>query len=81
MSASAPARCTSPPKCARSSGCRASRRSPIPRAVHDYLAYRYVPAPRTLISGVRKLMPGTYALWQFGRLREVRYWFPPDRVC
>ena len=45
-----------------------------PRAVHDYLAYRYVPAPRTLISGVRKLMPGTYALWQFGRLREVRYW-------
>jgi asparagine synthase (glutamine-hydrolysing) len=54
---------------------------PDPRAVHDYLAYRYVPAPRTLISGVRKLMPGTYALWQFGRLREVRYWFPPDRVA
>ena len=52
---------------------------PDPRAVHDYLAYRYVPAPRTLISGVRKLMPGTYALWQFGRLREVRYWTPPDR--
>ena len=52
---------------------------PDPGAVHDYLAYRYVPAPRTLISGVRKLMPGTYALWQFGRLREVRYWFPPDR--
>jgi asparagine synthase (glutamine-hydrolysing) len=54
---------------------------PDPGAVHDYLAYRYVPAPRTLISGVRKLMPGTYALWQFGRLREVRYWFPPDRVA
>lgn len=52
---------------------------PDPAAVHDYLAYRYVPAPRTLISGVRKLMPGTYALWQFGRLREVRYWSPPDR--
>jgi asparagine synthase (glutamine-hydrolysing) len=51
-----------------------------PGAVHDYLAYRYVPAPRTLISGVRKLMPGSYALWQFGRLREVRYWTPPDRV-
>jgi asparagine synthase (glutamine-hydrolysing) len=54
---------------------------PDPAAVHDYLAYRYVPAPRTLISGVRKLMPGTYALWQFGRLREVRYWFPPDRAA
>ena len=51
-----------------------------PGAVHDYLAYRYVPAPRTLISGVRKLMPGSYALWQFGRLREVRYWSSPDRV-
>jgi asparagine synthase (glutamine-hydrolysing) len=52
---------------------------PDPRAVHDYLAYRYVPAPRTLISDVRKLMPGTCALWQFGRLREIRYWTPPDR--
>ena len=52
---------------------------PDPGAVHDYLAYRYVPAPRTLISGVRKLMPGTYSLWQFGRSREVRYWAPPDR--
>ena len=51
-----------------------------PNAVHDYLAYRYVPSPRTLISGVRKLMPGTYALWQFGRLREVRYWSAPDRA-
>ena len=49
-------------------------------AVRDYLAYRYVPGPRTLLSGVRKLVPGTYALWQFGRLREVRYWTPPDRA-
>jgi asparagine synthase (glutamine-hydrolysing) len=52
---------------------------PDPGAAHDYLAYRYVPAPRTLISGIRKLMPGTCALWQFGRLREIRYWTPPDR--
>jgi asparagine synthase (glutamine-hydrolysing) len=52
---------------------------PDPGAVHDYLAYRYVPAPRTLIGGVRKLMPGTCVLWQFGRLREIRYWTPPDR--
>src|SRR5205823_4814867 len=34
--------------------------------------------PRTLIAGVRKLSPGTYALWQFGALRETRYWSPPD---
>jgi asparagine synthase (glutamine-hydrolysing) len=49
-----------------------------PAAVRDYLAYRYVPGPRTLVSGIRKLAPGSYALWQFGRLREVRYWSPPD---
>jgi asparagine synthase (glutamine-hydrolysing) len=52
---------------------------PDPGAAHDYLAYRYVPAPRTLINGIRKLMPGTCALWQFGRLREIRYWSAPDR--
>src|SRR5687768_3834609 len=48
-------------------------------AVRDYLAYRYVPAPRTLFAGIRKLMPATCATWQFGRRREVRYWSPPDR--
>jgi asparagine synthase (glutamine-hydrolysing) len=48
-------------------------------AVRDYLAYRYVPAPRTLFAGIRKLMPASYAYWQFGRRREVRYWSPPDR--
>ena len=47
-------------------------------AVGDYLAQRYVRGPRTLIAGVRKLAPGSYALWQFGALRETRYWSPPD---
>ncbi|HEV3011188.1 MAG TPA: asparagine synthase (glutamine-hydrolyzing) [Burkholderiales bacterium] len=60
----------------RSPGIKAQ---PDPGAVRDYLAYRYVPGPRTLLSGIRKLAPGSYALWQFGRLREVRYWAPPDR--
>ena len=49
------------------------------QAVRDYLAYRYVPGPRTHFSGIRKLAPATYALWQHGRRREVRYWTPPDR--
>jgi asparagine synthase (glutamine-hydrolysing) len=49
------------------------------QAVRDYLAYRYVPGPRTLFAGIRKLQPATYAVWQFGRRREVRYWFAPDR--
>jgi asparagine synthase (glutamine-hydrolysing) len=47
-------------------------------AVGDYLALRYVRGPRTLVAGVRKLAPGSYALWQFGNLRELRYWNPPD---
>jgi len=52
---------------------------PDPNAMRDYLAYRYVPGPRTLLAGIRKLAPGSYSLWQFGRLREVRYWFSPDK--
>jgi asparagine synthase (glutamine-hydrolysing) len=48
-------------------------------AVWDYLAYRYVPGPRTLFRGIRKLSPGTCATWEAGRLTERRYWVAPDR--
>ena len=48
-------------------------------AVWDYLAYRYVPGPKTLFTGIRKLMPGTTATWKHGRLTEERYWSAPDR--
>jgi len=47
-------------------------------AVWDYLAYRYVPGPATLLKGVRKLPPGCCARWERGRLREWRYYTPPD---
>jgi len=50
-----------------------------PKALWDCLAHRYVPGPRTLFAGIRKLAPGSYGLWQFGKLREVRYWTAPDR--
>ena len=49
-------------------------------AVWDCLSYRYVPGPRTLFRGIRKLPPGSIAVWQLGRLRESRYWQPPDRL-
>ncbi len=49
------------------------------RSVWDYLAYRYVPGPRTLFQDIRKLQPGTCAIWQGGRLTERRYWSAPDR--
>ena len=48
-------------------------------AVWDYLAYRYVPGPATLFAGIRKLPPGTIAVWEKGQLREHRYYTPPDR--
>ena len=48
-------------------------------AVWDYLAYRYVPGPRTLLEGIRKLPPGHCATVENGRLTERRYWVAPDR--
>jgi asparagine synthase (glutamine-hydrolysing) len=49
------------------------------QAMRDYLERRYVGGERTLFAGIRRLAPATFALWEFGRLRETRYWFPPDR--
>ena len=49
------------------------------QAVRDCLRYGYVPGTRTLYEGIRRLAPGSYLLWQFGRSRESRYWTPPDR--
>ncbi|HUP28834.1 MAG TPA: asparagine synthase (glutamine-hydrolyzing), partial [Usitatibacter sp.] len=48
-------------------------------AVWDYLSYRYVPGPRTLFRGIRKLPPGSCATWENGKLTERRYWVAPDR--
>lgn len=50
-------------------------------AVRDYLSYRYVPAPKTLFAGIRKLMPGTCAVWQGGQFSERRYWQAPDGLA
>lgn len=47
-------------------------------ALYECIAQRYVPGPRTLFAGVRKLQPGTYGLWQHGKLHEARYWSVPD---
>jgi asparagine synthase (glutamine-hydrolysing) len=48
-------------------------------ALWEYYAYRYVPAPATLFAGIRKLMPGCFAVWEAGTLKETRYYRPPDR--
>jgi len=45
-----------------------------PQAVNEYLTYEYVPAPRTIFAGARKLPGAHRLLWQDGRVRIERYW-------
>ncbi len=50
-----------------------------PLAAELYLAYGYVPGPRTLFDGVRKLAPATTLVWEGGELKgESVYWTPWD---
>ena len=50
-------------------------------ALWDYHTFRYVPGPQTLFQGIRKLNPGSYAVWENGILRETRYFTPPDSLA
>jgi asparagine synthase (glutamine-hydrolysing) len=47
-----------------------------PVALDQYLTFGYVPQPRTILEGVRKLPPAHFAEWRDGRLRIERYWSP-----
>ncbi|HEY1601160.1 MAG TPA: asparagine synthase (glutamine-hydrolyzing) [Pirellulales bacterium] len=47
-----------------------------PRAVDEYLAYQYVPHPRTIFRGIRKLPPAHYAVYRDGALSLGQYWSP-----
>jgi asparagine synthase (glutamine-hydrolysing) len=46
-------------------------------ALGHYLLNRYVPGPATFFRGVKKLLPGHYAVWQGGTLKATRYFTPP----
>ncbi|MES0091637.1 asparagine synthase (glutamine-hydrolyzing) [Mesorhizobium sp. M0030] len=48
--------------------------------VREYLTWRYVPGPRTLFKQIRKLNPGSYAVWSQGEVTETRYYAPPDQT-
>ncbi len=48
-------------------------------AIHDYLEYQYVPTPRSIYTGIRKLPPGHWAVWKDGEMKSEQYWRP--RVC
>ncbi|HVC30295.1 MAG TPA: asparagine synthase (glutamine-hydrolyzing), partial [Steroidobacteraceae bacterium] len=47
-------------------------------ALWDYFAYRYVPAPATLLAGIRKVMPGSYVVCERGGVTETPYFVPDD---
>ncbi len=47
-----------------------------PQSVDLYLAYQYVPHPRTILEGFSKLPPGHYATWRNDQLTVKSYWQP-----
>lgn len=50
-----------------------------PVAAELFLAWGFVPGPRTLFAGVSKLPPATATVYERGRLvEELRYWTPPE---
>lgn len=44
-----------------------------PDALYRYLTMDFVPAPRTMLAGIRKVMPGGYVLVRDGQATEGRY--------
>ncbi len=47
-------------------------------AVDAYLTTLFVPGSRSVFTGVEKLPPGSYGVWQDGRFSVSRYWQPDD---
>jgi asparagine synthase (glutamine-hydrolysing) len=45
-----------------------------PLALDQYLALRYIPAPRTIFNGISKLPAAHTLLWQDGQTTLQRYW-------
>lgn len=45
-------------------------------ALSEYLACLYVPAPRTMHAGIRKLAPGHWLEWRDGQIRTGQWWAP-----
>jgi len=45
-------------------------------AIDEYLTYQYVPHPKTIFAGIRKLPPGHVAVYQDGKLAVRPYWEP-----
>ncbi len=54
-------------------------RSPRYDLLPRYLAFLWIPGEETLFTGIRKMLPGTRALWRDGVLHSERYWDPVER--
>lgn len=58
------------------------KRDVEPEALASYFLFSYIPAPLTIYSDIRKLMPGHCLTFQKGQLIEKQYWdlhFEPNR--
>lgn len=49
-------------------------------AIDHYLALRFVPAPLTLFSGIRKLPPASFLTWENGSVNIEQWWSPSFQV-
>ncbi len=49
-------------------------------ALRDFLFYGYVPAPKTIYAGIRKLPAGHTLTYQHGKIRIARYWNPTTEI-
>src|SRR5262245_19387888 len=43
-------------------------------AIYDFFTYQYIPTPKTVYAGVKKLPAGHYAVLEAGRLTLTPYW-------
>jgi asparagine synthase (glutamine-hydrolysing) len=48
-----------------------------PKALREYLALGYVPAPLTLLEGIEKVLPGHYWVIENGKVQDREYWDVP----
>ncbi len=49
-------------------------------ALRDFFSYKYVPHPKTIYEGIRRLPPAHTLSWADGRLEIRRYWEPSAEV-
>jgi asparagine synthase (glutamine-hydrolysing) len=49
-------------------------------AVRDFLFHGYIPAPKSIYSGIEKLPAGHTLTWADGRVSVERYWDPSTRI-